>query len=572
MNRHTSVPSALRTIRLIEEAEPDVLHEYGITSYGTGSIDNSDPTKKVITTLRWMPRSGLSSEPKCSAWNRLLQDISDDELQQVQWDSAIGKILRTRWAWLYDDAVFGDFEESYMNDQFDRIVRAYLQATGTLSEAAPDATDALDDAAGGGLDDELPNEDGAPLPSHDSKFDALKSLAKRDLPTLRHLAALKKVHDSQANLTGKDASLAIQAILNRLDQINPAAAAQLGQKNWEPNALSWIELFDTIGDQKLGKYIGIKDHASIPTGSAIEAGTDDEPVAPANDDGEEGTAAPESDDGTGDTDEVEALLKKPAPTPSPAVKESIDRLLETTTKFSKGDKVVILRDLRSEGLNKGETGVIKSVDYVGGDGDPAEYTAAFGAVVYCFDDNNRWVGKDKPTATRESHTRTIKMVTEASKDRYAVRFITGDELWQGAEPGWYWGNVTADGSLGDTNGPFESKSEATRDLQLTRKPSSATRESHTRTIKRITETGDDGYNNIDDIVASHGDRKVVAFIHNRHQERVPFTASLEDALHTFEQYSGDVADIISDWKTVESYGDLAQYVRGQQPERGSEED
>jgi hypothetical protein len=269
-----------------------------------------------------------------------------------------------------------------------------------LSEAAPDA--------------------GAPLPSHDSKFDALKSLAKRDLPTLRHLAALKKVHDSQANLTGKDASLAIQAILNRLDQVDPAAAAQLGQKNWEPNALSWIELFDTIGDQKLGEYIGIKDHASIPTGSAIEAGTDDEPVAPANDDGEEGTAAPEGDeDGTGDTDEVEALLKKPAP--------------------------------------------------------------------------------------------------EA-------------------------------------------------------KPSSATRESHARTIKRITEAGDDGYTSIDDIVASHGDRKVVAFIHNRHQERVPFNASLEDALYTFEQYGGDVADIISDWKTVESYGDLAQYVRGQQPERGSEED
>ena len=459
-------------------------------------------------------------------------------------------------------------------------VLSALRTIRLIEEAEPDATDALDDAAGGGLDDELPNEDGAPLPSHDSKFDALKSLAKRDLPTLRHLAALKKVHDSQANLTGKDASLAIQAILNRLDQINPAAAAQLGQKNWEPNALSWIELFDTIGDQKLGKYIGIKDHASIPTGSAIEAGTDDEPVAPANDDGEEGTAAPESDensDGTGDTDEVEALLKKPAPTPSPAVKESRNRhtSLGEARPMATFDSLAHKCGVAPDDVWRVFREMVKSV---GCDG--VDYTAYNGEFNPGWDitpTDAAWVTRRiarqaKPTATRESHTRTVKMVTEASKDRYAVRLITGDELWQGAEPGWYWGNVTADGSLGDTNGPFESKSEATRDLQLTRKPSSATRESHTRTIKRITETGDDGYNNIDDIVASHGDRKVVAFIHNRHQERVPFTASLEDALHTFEQYSGDVADIISDWKTVESYGDLAQYVRGQQPERGSEED
>lgn len=398
-------------------------------------------------------------------------------------------------------------------------VPSALRTIRLIEEAEPDATDALDDAAGGGLDDELPNEDGAPLPSHDSKFDALKSLAKRDLPTLRHLAALKKVHDSQANLTGKDASLAIQAILNRLDQINPAAAAQLGQKNWEPNALSWIELFDTIGDQKLGKYIGIKDHASIPTGSAIEAGTDDEPVAPANDDGEEGTAAPESDensDGTGDTDEVEALLKKPAPTPSPAVKESRNRhtSLGEARPMATFDSLAHKCGVAPDDVWRVFREMVKSV---GCDG--VDYTAYNGEFNPGWDitpTDAAWVtrriarqAKPSPAVKesidrlleRESHTRTTKMVTEASK---------------------------------------------------------------------ITEAG--GYNSIDDIVASHGDRKVVAFIHNRHQERVPFTASLEDALHTFEQYSGDVADIISDWKTVESYGDLAQYVRGQQPERGSEED
>lgn len=59
----------------------------------------------------------------------------------------------------------------------------------------------------------------------------------------------------------------------------------------------------------------------------------------------------------------------------------------------------------------------------------------------------------------------------------------------------------------------------------------------------------------------HGERKLIAFIRNRHQSRVALTDTLKDALNTHYAYGGNIDDVIADWEVVASYGDLAQYTR-----------
>lgn len=52
-----------------------------------------------------------------------------------------------------------------------------------------------------------------------------------------------------------------------------------------------------------------------------------------------------------------------------------------------------------------------------------------------------------------------------SNQRYGVAHLSGDQLPEGAEAGWYWGVVNEDGALiGNLTGPFKSKEEADVDL------------------------------------------------------------------------------------------------------------
>jgi hypothetical protein len=76
----------------------------------------------------------------------------------------------------------------------------------------------------------------------------------------------------------------------------------------------------------------------------------------------------------------------------------------------------------------------------------------------------------------EEHGRCDFLLMRPGPDKYATivehgdpaptplggtesRYIDGDDLWEGAEPGWYWGTVEADNQLGDTTGPFASREE-----------------------------------------------------------------------------------------------------------------
>lgn len=85
--------------------------------------------------------------------------------------------------------------------------------------------------------------------------------------------------------------------------------------------------------------------------------------------------------------------------------------------------------------------------------------------------------------------------------------------------------------------------------------------------------GEEQEQTIWDIADRFGSREVVAFIHNRHQERVSLTASLEDAIDLASQYDPEFEyNFLKDWATVESYGDLDQYVRNARPEEGNDDD
>lgn len=60
----------------------------------------------------------------------------------------------------------------------------------------------------------------------------------------------------------------------------------------------------------------------------------------------------------------------------------------------------------------------------------------------------------------------------------------------------------------------------------------------------------------------YGEQKIVQFIYNRHCSRFdPSTTSLADAIDKAWQYHTDEDTILEDFRTVDSYGDLAQYMR-----------
>jgi len=60
----------------------------------------------------------------------------------------------------------------------------------------------------------------------------------------------------------------------------------------------------------------------------------------------------------------------------------------------------------------------------------------------------------------------------------------------------------------------------------------------------------------------YGEQKIVQFIYNRHCSRFdPSSTSLEDAIDMAWQYHTTEDEILEDFRTVDSYGDLDQYMR-----------
>lgn len=67
---------------------------------------------------------------------------------------------------------------------------------------------------------------------------------------------------------------------------------------------------------------------------------------------------------------------------------------------------------------------------------------------------------------------------------------------------------------------------------------------------------------IKELAERYGEENLVRFIYNRHCSRFdPHDTALDDALDIAGQYHTPEEDIVTDFVIVESYGDLAQYMR-----------
>jgi hypothetical protein len=156
------------------------------------------------------------------------------------------------------------------------------------------------------------------------RYAALKELARKDLPTLKHLLALKKHYQEDGQLSGKDVGLSLQSILTRLFRYDEGAALMFGRIDWQPDLVSWQGFFDELGDMKLGEFLGISSMDEVPKGSAQElsntAGIADPELAAEIDgtdpDANLGGEIPGDEDGLGEV-EPEGVEPPSARTPPP---------------------------------------------------------------------------------------------------------------------------------------------------------------------------------------------------------------------------------------------------------------
>ena len=97
-------------------------------------------------------------------------------------------------------------------------------------------------------------------------LDPLKELAKKDLAVIQHLVNLKRAYLEDPHLGGDDAQVSMVAILQHLFRKDERAAYFFGRVLFEPDVNAFIALFDDIGAQKLGPYLGINNLDDIPAG------------------------------------------------------------------------------------------------------------------------------------------------------------------------------------------------------------------------------------------------------------------------------------------------------------------
>lgn len=110
------------------------------------------------------------------------------------------------------------------------------------------------------------------------RYSALKDLAKTDRPVLQHLATLKKMHQQNPQLGGKEASTLMQAIMQRLFAKDEQAALTMGRMTCEPDIVSWMGFFDGMAGAELGAYLGISSASDIPAANAALAGDEELPA------------------------------------------------------------------------------------------------------------------------------------------------------------------------------------------------------------------------------------------------------------------------------------------------------
>ena len=146
------------------------------------------------------------------------------------------------------------------------------------------------------------------------RYAKLKDLARKDLPTLKHLMALKKMYAEDGDLSSKTAQLSIQSVLTRLFRYNEQAALQFGRISWDPDMISWVGFFDDAAGERLGAYLGIDSMEAVPR-TSIEGAASPAELDHADFEGEVNGSEPEQEE-----PEVPGLDDAGAPAPDPAIK------------------------------------------------------------------------------------------------------------------------------------------------------------------------------------------------------------------------------------------------------------
>ena len=95
--------------------------------------------------------------------------------------------------------------------------------------------------------------------------DLMKQVASSNRFALRNLISLYNAfRGDDPQLQGKDAKVAMQAILSAMVKTDPERSGYFGRMSWEPDSLKFAEFLSGIGDQTLAQYLGISSPEDIP--------------------------------------------------------------------------------------------------------------------------------------------------------------------------------------------------------------------------------------------------------------------------------------------------------------------
>jgi hypothetical protein len=111
-------------------------------------------------------------------------------------------------------------------------------------------------------------------------LEPLKRMAKKSLPLIQHLVALKQAYIEDPQLGSKEAKTEMAAIMSLLFREDEASVYFFGQVLFDPNIGSFIAFFDDLGSEKLGPYLGINNLDQIPGHGAPPTPGGKAPAAP----------------------------------------------------------------------------------------------------------------------------------------------------------------------------------------------------------------------------------------------------------------------------------------------------
>ncbi len=95
--------------------------------------------------------------------------------------------------------------------------------------------------------------------------EGIKGAVRDNRALLKHFILLSDEYRKNPQLSSKEAKASMQSLMRGLyDSGSGDIAASYGAVEFEPDVLSWVSLFDVIGEQTLAQFLGIDSVAEIP--------------------------------------------------------------------------------------------------------------------------------------------------------------------------------------------------------------------------------------------------------------------------------------------------------------------